>query len=74
MNRNEVVLEVLAHAKRMIANYCYMVIVFFLVLVSIIWLIIPDRDKYTCNKCGFSTNSDLEAAGHEKLENMHKCA
>jgi hypothetical protein len=48
-------------------------VIVFLLIVGFVWLIIPNSDHYTCTKCGFSTNSDLEAAGHDKLENMHKC-
>jgi len=46
-----------------------------IIIVVIIWAIISliGGSTYRCNKCGFRTSSRLEAAGHEKLENTHKC-
>ncbi len=44
------------------------------VLVLLILLLTPSpsRQVYRCQKCGFTSDNELEAAGHEKLENMHK--
>ena len=42
-------------------------------LVLIILLLTSNpRHLYHCQKCGFETYSEIEAAGHEKMENAHK--
>ena len=45
-------------------------------IIALVWLLtdtgIFDRQTYRCDKCGFETYSDLEASGHEKMENGHK--
>ncbi len=49
----------------------YVVAVFggiFLIVV----LLTGSRRTYHCQKCGFRTDNELEAAGHEKLENSHR--
>jgi hypothetical protein len=33
---------------------------------------LPNK-KYTCSKCGYETYDEVMAAGHEKVENAHKC-
>jgi len=46
-----------------------------LVIVLIIWLLVSGlstQKLFRCQKCGFTTASELEAVGHEKLENAHK--
>jgi hypothetical protein len=42
-------------------------------LVLLILLLTSDpRHLYHCQKCGFETYNEVEAAGHEKMENAHK--
>ena len=44
------------------------------IIVLLLWLLFPSSSSqtYRCEKCGFETQSKLEAVGHEKLENAHK--
>lgn len=44
------------------------------VIILILWLLVPSSsgEVRRCTKCGFTTTSELEAIGHEKLENAHK--
>lgn len=47
----------------------------FVVVVYCLYLLFSgplDRKPYRCSKCGFETYSEIEATGHEKLENAHK--
>lgn len=45
-----------------------------LLVVALVFLMVSSLPKQlTCTKCGFKGN-ELECAGHEKLENTHKCA
>lgn len=34
---------------------------------------LPNK-KYTCSKCGYETYDETMAAGHDKIENSHKCS
>ena len=45
-------------------------------VVLVVWLLGGplNRQPYRCSKCGFETYSEIEANGHEKQENAHKCA
>ncbi len=44
------------------------------VILSVIWLLITTftTTSYRCSKCGYQTDSEIEARIHEKVENMHK--
>jgi hypothetical protein len=44
------------------------------VVVLILWLLSPSSggEIRRCTKCGFTTYNEVEAAGHEALENKHK--
>jgi len=45
-------------------------------IIAIVWLLtsttLLDRQPYRCQKCGFETYNEVEASGHEKMENGHK--
>jgi hypothetical protein len=51
----------------------YVIAAIGLVVLLFLLLTMPLSSKnYRCSACGFETSSELEAAGHEKLENTHK--
>jgi len=52
----------------------FSLIIAIVVIALIFWLLTsrPNMKVYHCQKCGFETTSQLEAVGHEKLENSHK--
>lgn len=44
------------------------------VVVLFVWALLsalPNK-KYTCSKCGYETYDEVNAAGHEKIENSHR--
>ena len=43
-------------------------------IISLIWLLYNTffATSYRCAKCGYETDSRVEAYAHEKIENSHK--
>ena len=49
-----------------------LVVAALILLLVVVLKTAPIGQVYRCQKCGFKTRSELEAAGHDKLENAHK--
>lgn len=45
-----------------------------MVLFIVLALSVLPNKKYTCSKCGYETYDEVNAAGHDKIENSHKCS